>query len=61
MAFPDAWQKALSYVDELQANGGTEMRPALELALGDQESPESPTGRLRQVVFMTDGSGRQRG
>ncbi|MEO8503426.1 MAG: marine proteobacterial sortase target protein [Acidobacteriota bacterium] len=56
MAFPDAMAKALAYVDQLQATGGTEMAPALQLALGDQESPESPVGRLRQVVFMTDGS-----
>lgn len=44
--------KALAYVAGLGADGGTEMRPALELAL--QEPAE--TGRLRQVVFLTDGA-----
>jgi Ca-activated chloride channel family protein len=53
MAFPDTLQKALAYVDQLVATGGTEMRPALELAL---EEPPQPGRPLRQVVFMTDGS-----
>ncbi len=53
MAFPDAIAKASSYVDGLEANGGTEMRAALETALG--ESAEA-SGALRQVIFMTDGS-----
>ena len=44
--------KALVYVAGLGADGGTEMRPALELAL--QEPAEA--GRLRQVVFLTDGA-----
>lgn len=40
------------YVDALEAGGGTEMRPALAKALR-----EAPTkGRLRQVVFLTDGA-----
>ncbi len=53
MAFPDTVQKALDYVDQLEANGGTEMRAALELALGEPQAAGAP---LRQVVFMTDGS-----
>jgi len=40
------------FVSSLTANGGTEMRPALSLAL---DSPASET-HLRQVVFVTDGS-----
>ena len=44
--------KASHFVQQLQANGGTEMRPALSLALG---SPPSET-HLRQIVFITDGS-----
>ncbi|MDZ7735721.1 MAG: hypothetical protein U5P41_06210 [Gammaproteobacteria bacterium] len=36
----------------LKARGGTEMRSALELALGD----EAESGYLRQVIFMTDGA-----
>jgi Ca-activated chloride channel family protein len=43
---------ALSFVKQLQADGGTEMRPALNLAL---EAPPQET-HLRQIVFITDGS-----
>lgn len=45
-------EKAKGYVRGLQANGGTEMRPALERAL-------RATGNethLRQIIFITDGS-----
>jgi Ca-activated chloride channel family protein len=44
--------KAVKFVQQLQADGGTEMRPALKLALSTpvQES------HLRQIVFITDGS-----
>ncbi|NNG04381.1 MAG: marine proteobacterial sortase target protein, partial [Inquilinus sp.] len=44
--------KARNYVRGLVANNGTEMRAALTLALGGAETG----GRLRQVVFITDGS-----
>jgi Ca-activated chloride channel family protein len=40
------------YVDWLRADGGTEMAPALKLAL---QADHITTG-LRQVVFLTDGS-----
>ena len=43
---------ALSFVQQLQADGGTEMRPALKLALS---TPPQET-HLRQIVFITDGS-----
>jgi Ca-activated chloride channel family protein len=43
---------ARQFVQGLDANGGTEMRTALRLAL-DSVSEES---KLRQVVFITDGS-----
>lgn len=43
---------ALRYVDQLQARGGTMMRPALEAALGGSHSPEAN----RQIVFLTDGA-----
>jgi Ca-activated chloride channel family protein len=43
---------ASRFVQGLQANGGTEMRPALSLALDSPRSEE----HLRQVVFITDGS-----
>jgi len=44
--------RASQFVQNLKANGGTEMRPALAMAL---DSPPSE-GHLRQVVFITDGS-----
>ena len=43
---------ARRFVERLEANGGTEMRPALRLAL---EAAGSEAW-LRQVVFITDGS-----
>ncbi len=43
--------QALEWVAGLQANGGTEMEPALRAAL----EPPAPQGYLRQVIFMTDG------
>ncbi len=44
--------KALNFVERLQANGGTEMRPALSMALNG----EPHETHLRQIVFITDGS-----
>jgi Ca-activated chloride channel family protein len=44
---------AKSFVDRIQAAGGTEMLPALLAALADP-TPEDRT-RLRQVIFLTDG------
>ncbi len=43
---------AKRFVEKLEANGGTEMRPALRLAL-DSAGAEA---YLRQIVFITDGS-----
>jgi Ca-activated chloride channel homolog len=43
--------QALKWVAGLQANGGTEMEPALRAAL----EPPAPQGYLRQVMFLTDG------
>ena len=43
---------ASRYVGRIQADGGTEMLPALQLALDGHEHP----GRLRQVIFLTDGA-----
>ena len=45
---------AKHFVSRLDAQGGTEMLPALEAALKDA-TPDDTT-RLRQVVFLTDGS-----
>ncbi|HEY3197047.1 MAG TPA: marine proteobacterial sortase target protein [Nitrospirales bacterium] len=44
--------KALRYVNSLQAQGGTEMLPALQRALDGAEN----RGRLRQIIFLTDGA-----
>jgi Ca-activated chloride channel family protein len=43
--------KAVRYVERLRAKGGTEILPALKMAL--KGSP--PATHLRQVVFLTDG------
>jgi len=43
---------ASRYVGRLYADGGTEMLPALHQALDGREHP----GRLRQVIFLTDGA-----
>lgn len=48
----DNLARARQFIAGLQANGGTEMRAALELALRD---PAAET-HLRQVVFITDGA-----
>nr|WP_319513739.1 marine proteobacterial sortase target protein [uncultured Cohaesibacter sp.] len=41
------------WVAAIEANGGTEMLPAMQAALKDQ-NPDAPT--LRQVIFLTDGA-----
>ena len=43
---------ARQFVHRIEANGGTEMLPAMELALSQQQ----PYERFRQVVFLTDGN-----
>ena len=45
-------QKAVRFVRQLEADGGTEIASALTLALDGKQSHE----RIRQVVFLTDGS-----
>lgn len=44
--------RARQFIDQLYADGGTEMDSALSFAL----TPTLHTERLRQVVFLTDGS-----
>ncbi len=44
--------RAMQFVENLQADGGTEISQALQLALDGRKD----TNRLRQVVFLTDGS-----
>ncbi len=51
-ATPGNLHAADVFVKGLRANGGTEMRPALEYALGGVPSET----HLRQIVFITDGS-----
>jgi Ca-activated chloride channel family protein len=47
-------RNATSFVNALQAAGGTEMAPAMRAALTDSANGDSNT--LRQVVFLTDGA-----
>jgi Ca-activated chloride channel family protein len=44
---------AKEFVDKISADGGTEMLSALQLAM--PEHPSTPSGTVRQVIFMTDG------
>ncbi|MCZ6500864.1 MAG: marine proteobacterial sortase target protein [Gammaproteobacteria bacterium] len=52
LADPDNVTLARRYTHRLIADGGTNMAPALGIALGARENP----GYLRQVVFITDGA-----
>lgn len=45
-------QSAMDFIDRLVADGGTEMRSALELAFSTPPTLDA----LRQIVFVTDGS-----
>jgi len=47
-----ALQFARTAVEDLHADGGTNMRPALELALKNPSTDE----HLRQIIFITDGA-----
>ncbi len=51
-ADPEAVNFARGFVAGLEADGGTEMAPALQFALNGGTDPD----RLRQVVFLTDGA-----
>jgi Ca-activated chloride channel family protein len=44
---------AKEFVEKITADGGTEMRSALQLAM--PEHLTTPSGTVRQVIFMTDG------
>lgn len=59
-ATPSNIINARQYIHRLQANGGTEMSAALSLALKSPREPEyapySNETRLKQVIFITDGS-----
>jgi len=45
-------EEALDFIDDLEADGGTNMAPALKDAMSLPEQP----GLFRQIVFVTDGS-----
>ncbi|WP_286269167.1 marine proteobacterial sortase target protein [Thalassotalea hakodatensis] len=44
---------AMQYIEQLNANGGTEILSALQLSLGHQRPNPA---RIRQVIFITDGA-----
>jgi Ca-activated chloride channel family protein len=48
--------QAAEFIRHLDPGGGTEMMPALELALSPADETPVGAGRLRQVVFITDGA-----
>ncbi|MCI5223817.1 MAG: marine proteobacterial sortase target protein, partial [Candidatus Electrothrix sp. AR4] len=48
----DNVRQAVVFIDSLEADGGTEIKKALNLALDGRQKNE----RIRQVVFLTDGS-----
>ena len=52
--FADVSQRswAQSFINNIEAKGGTEMLPALRQALAEQPAP----GYVRQVIFLTDGA-----
>ena len=50
-ATPANRERALGFLAGLEADGGTEMKPALDLAMS-----LPPREELRQIVFITDGS-----
>ncbi|OCR01205.1 trypsin [Oscillatoriales cyanobacterium USR001] len=45
-------QKALNYIEQLQANGGTELLNGIQAVMN---FPAADSGRLRSVVLITDG------
>ncbi len=53
-ATPGNVARAQSFVRALNADGGTEMLPALRAALTDADPDDR--SRLRQVIFLTDGA-----
>lgn len=51
-ADPGTVEQAVAFVQSLAADEGTEMLPAIAAAL---QMPGATSGRVRQVIFMTDG------
>jgi len=52
-ATPDNISKALDFVDGFSSDGGTNMAPALQIAM---QRENYKAGYLNQIIFMTDGS-----
>jgi len=52
LASTDNLDKAINFIDRLNADGGTNMGPALALAMQD----EVAIRHLKQIIFITDGS-----
>jgi Ca-activated chloride channel family protein len=50
--YPSYLEEAVAFIDDLSANGGTVMAPALGMAM----NLPVQDGLLRQIVFVTDGS-----
>ncbi len=55
-ASQDAVEDALTYIYNLEANGGTEIRPALDLAFDIPSIQDEQSSYLNQILFITDGS-----
>ena len=53
-ATPENIEKAKTFTNALEANGGTEMLPALKAALVDHQVTDR-SKVVRQVIFLTDG------
>ncbi|MGK0371737.1 MAG: Ca-activated chloride channel family protein [Glaciecola sp.] len=49
-------QDALRYIYELEANGGTEIKKALDMAFALAPIENEKTPYLNQIIFVTDGS-----
>lgn len=52
-ATPDHIARALTFVDGFSSDGGTNMAPALQIAMQDSNIK---AGMLNQIIFLTDGS-----
>ncbi len=52
-ATPENISLALDFVDNFSANGGTNMAPALQIAM---QAENIKSGYLNQIIFMTDGA-----
>ncbi|MBD1884200.1 VIT domain-containing protein [Microcoleus vaginatus] len=49
---PENRQKAINYIEKLQANGGSELLNGIQTVMN---FPAAATGRLRSIVLITDG------